>query len=53
MAGRRKSWDYEPAGAILRSRETEVLARLAADGGMTAMEIGHDFGHYPNGKPAT
>lgn len=39
--------------ALLQPREAAVLARLAADGAMTAMEIGHDSGLYPHGKPAT
>ncbi|UFX42010.1 hypothetical protein HAP47_0022220 [Bradyrhizobium sp. 41S5] len=39
--------------ALLKPREAAVLARLAADGAMTALEIGQASGLYPNGRPAT
>lgn len=38
---------------LLKPREAAVLALLAADGSLTALEIGHYSGLYPHGRPAT
>lgn len=37
----------------LQPREAAVLTSLAADGAMTAMDLGQDSGLYPNGGSAT